>query len=308
MISPTFERAILHINGEALLASIEQRASKKYTHRPLVVVTLKGTILSVSSEAKVLGVTTSMSLKEMKTLFPKVSIVIKEISDYAIYHKKIITIVSRYTQEIEESGSSSYFVDITGMRTSLKMTYKEIASKIVADCNKELGFLLPTALSTSKVLAHLGSKATDVSIPYIVTRKNADSMLKKFFVEDIWNISSETTAYLNKLRIYSAYDLAKLPEATVVKVFQSPIVELWKELRGISVWHDTPSLSEIEYDPALLRHSPKNNSVQESMGLSSTLEKLYTRMLRVSQTPAALVAFEERVKRHLVVPYIGKVS
>ncbi len=313
---PTQERAIIHINGESLFASIEQGKNKKYNKVPLVVMTAKDTLLSVSVEAKKLGITLSMSAKEMKKLFPHVAVVVKGRTEYAIYQKKILRILKRYTQDVEEYSTGNYFADITGLRTLLKMTYQEIGSHIVNDFDKELGVYLPVSLSSSKVLAHLGSKCGESRTLRLVNTKNSIPLLKTFFVEDIWNINSETICYLNKLRIYSAYDLVKLPQATVEKVFKTPIVELWNELRGISIWHDV-NLSEdddIDYNPSMTKlfhqegKMSKLSSPTTAFTLTDTFEKLYTKLTRTNSTPSALQSFEERLKRHLIVPYIGKVS
>lgn len=312
-ITTTFERAIIHINSTSLFSSIEQLKHKQYKGKPLVVVTTKGVFLSVSVEAKKCGVTVAMSFKEMKKLFPEVIIVMRESKGYAPYTKKIDQILKRYTQDIEIGDRCGYFADVTGLRTLLKMTYKEIGESIISDLKKEIGVYLPTALATSKVLAHLGSKDADLRALCVVNGRNNSRILKNSFVEDIWNITSETIAYLNKLRIYSAYDLMKLPLATVEKVFQKPVVELWNELRGISVWHDISLLeNDIDYNLSLVRSYHQSSLVKSSQsssfGIAERFEKLRSRILHGSSVPLALQTFEERLKRHLIVPYIGKVS
>jgi nucleotidyltransferase/DNA polymerase involved in DNA repair len=309
----TFERAIIHINSTSLFASIEQLKHKQYKGKPLVVVTTKGVFLSVSVEAKKCGVAMTMSFKEMKKLFPEVIIVMRESKGYTPYTKKIDQILKRYTQDVEIENICGCFADVTGLRTLLKMTYKEIGESIIFDIKKDLGVYLPTALATSKVLAHLGSKDAPLRTLCVVNGRNSSKVLKNSFVEDIWNITSETIAYLNKLRIYSAYDLMKLPSTTVEKVFQKPVVELWNELRGVSMWHDLALIeNDIDYNLSLVRSYHQNgyskNNAVPSLGLAERFEKLRSRILHGSPVPLALQTFEERLKRHLIIPYIGKVS
>ena len=191
------------------------------------------------------------------------------------------------------------------------MTYKEIAEAIIVDCRTVFGVDFTACLSTSKVLAHLGSTLSEVKGLTVVNMKNRTKLLKKSFVEDIWNISNETIAYLNKLRIYSGYDLMKLPLATIEKVFQNPIIELWKELHGTSVWHDLTSNNEIEYNPKIAKsytHQKAYQAPSSTVRLTDRIENFCTRLVRGSSGPCPLQSFEERIKRHLVVPYIGKVS
>ena len=55
-------------------------------------------------------------------------------------------------------------------------------------------------------------------------------------VEKIWGIGNATANYLAKLGIYYALDFARLPEKTVLQKFTKPGVEIWRELRGESVY------------------------------------------------------------------------
>lgn len=307
----TFERAIIHINTESFLTALEQKKHKQYRNKALVVVTMHGKLLSVSSEAKKLGINITMSCKEIKKLFPNVILLVRERATYASYLGKIEKIIRRYTEDVEVYGDMSYFADVTGLRTLRKMTYKEIGDAILLDCTTVFGVSFVACLSTSKVLAHLGSTVSHVEGLSVVTVKNAARLLKKSFVEDIWNINNETIAYLNKLRIYSGYDLMKLPLATIEKVFQNPIVELWKELHGISVWHDLSLDHDIEYNPKIVKSYTQQNVSRVTLSsnrLSDRLENFCTRLVRGGSLPFALQSFEERIKRHLIVPYIGKVS
>ena len=307
----TFERAIIHINTESFFAALEQKKHAQYRDKALVVVTMHGKLLSISSEAKKLGVSIAMSCKEIKKLFPTVILLVRERVTYASCFGKIEKIIRRYTEDVEVYGDMSYFADVTGLRTLRKMTYTEIADAILLDCTKTFGVPFVGCLSTSKVLAHLGSTLLDGDGLSVIGRRNCVRLLKKSFVEDIWNISKDTIAYLNKVRIYTGYDLMKLPLATVEKVFQSPIIELWKELNGISVWHDLSLDHDIEYNPKIIKSYMQQNVSRATLSsnrLSGRLENFCTRLARGGSLPLALQTFEERIKRHLIVPYIGKVS
>lgn len=55
------------------------------------------------------------------------------------YSRRMYAIARRYTPEVVEGGHNECFADLTGLRTFLKMTYKEMAENIIGDIQREIG-------------------------------------------------------------------------------------------------------------------------------------------------------------------------
>ena len=55
------------------------------------------------------------------------------------YSRRMYAIIRRYTPEVVEGKHNECFADLTGLRTFLKMTYKEMAENIVNDIKREIG-------------------------------------------------------------------------------------------------------------------------------------------------------------------------
>ena len=100
IISKVLTRAILHINGDSVYASLEQSKHKKYKNKAIVVVSAQGKILSMSHEAISLGMVLSMPYKELKKLFPTAIVLVRSRKEYAPYTKKIEKIIRRYFYSI----------------------------------------------------------------------------------------------------------------------------------------------------------------------------------------------------------------
>jgi DNA polymerase IV len=66
----TFPRAILHIDGDAFVASCEQSRRPKLQGRPVVTGKERGIAASMSYEAKARGVTRGMRLADIRKLCP----------------------------------------------------------------------------------------------------------------------------------------------------------------------------------------------------------------------------------------------
>lgn len=55
------------------------------------------------------------------------------------YSRRMYAIIRRYTPEAVEGEKNECFAELTGLRTFFKMTYQEIAEKILADLYAEIG-------------------------------------------------------------------------------------------------------------------------------------------------------------------------
>src|SRR5438093_4675330 len=91
----TFPRAIVHIDGDAFLASCEQSRRPKLQGRPVVTGKERGIAASMSYEAKARGVTRGMRLSEIKTLCPEALILPSDYATYSLLSKSFVALVRR---------------------------------------------------------------------------------------------------------------------------------------------------------------------------------------------------------------------
>lgn len=66
------------------------------------------------------------------------------------YSRRMYAIIRRYTPNVAEGDMNECFADLTGLRTFFKMTYKEMAEKILYDLNTEIGVNFIVQVATSK--------------------------------------------------------------------------------------------------------------------------------------------------------------
>jgi hypothetical protein len=55
------------------------------------------------------------------------------------YSRRMYAVIRRYTPDVAEGGVNECYAELTGLRTFFKMTYKELANKILGDLAKEIG-------------------------------------------------------------------------------------------------------------------------------------------------------------------------
>lgn len=72
------------------------------------------------------------------------------------YSRRMYAIIRRYTPNVAEGSTNECFADLTGLRTFFKMTYTEMAEKILKDLNTEIG--VPFTMRLATVDAFLEAK------------------------------------------------------------------------------------------------------------------------------------------------------
>lgn len=142
----------------------------------------------------------------------------------------------RFSPDVEEYSIDEAFSDITGMRRALNSSYEEIALNMKKEIEISLGITVSAGLSITKILAKVASKHRKPSGMTVIKGRDIARYLHNLPVEKIWGVGNATASYLAKLGIYYALEFAQLSEKTVLQKFTKPGVEIWRELRGESVY------------------------------------------------------------------------
>jgi DNA polymerase IV len=231
-----FPRAILHIDGDCFFVSCEVAKNPALKGKVVITGVERGIVSSLSYEAKAKGIKRAMSLREVKKICPDAIFIPSDYETYSLYSLRMFNIVRRFTSEVEEYSIDECFADLTGLQRPLKMSYEQIARKIKEEVDKDLGFTFSIGLAPSKVLAKLASKWKKPSGLTPIAARDIHTFLIKTPVESIWGIGPQTTAYLKKLGIKTAYDFASKEKDWVKNKLTKPHYEIWQELRGNLVY------------------------------------------------------------------------
>jgi DNA polymerase-4 len=232
----SFPRAILHIDGDSFFASCEVAKDPSLRGKPVITGKERGIVSSMTYEARALGIRRAMSLHEIQKNFPQVIILPSDYETYGLFSNRMYAIVRRYTPVVEEYSIDECFADLTGLRRSVRMSYQEMARAIKRELERELGITFSLGLSATKVLAKIGSKWQKPAGLTLISLREAQTFLAKTRAEQVWGIGPNTAAYLGKFGIHSALDFTKRDEPWVRKMCSKPILEIWQELNGTSVY------------------------------------------------------------------------
>ncbi len=236
----SFPRAILHVDGDCFFASCEVARRPELRGRPVVTGLERGIVSSLTYEAKARGVRRPMPLWQVRKICPEAVCLPSDYEAYSLYSLRMFNIVRRFTPTVEEYSIDECFADLTGMRRTLGMSYEEMAQKIKAALDRELGFTFSVGLAPSKVLAKVGSKWQKPSGLTIIPGRDIESYLARTEAGKLWGIGPQTSEYLAKCGIRTALEFATRDERWVRQRLCKPQLEIWQELRGQSVWAVDP--------------------------------------------------------------------
>lgn len=227
-----YPRAILHIDGDAFFASCEQARNPDLRGKPVITGLERGIASSMSYEAKRLGITRAMKLSDIKKLCPDAVILPSDYETYSLLSRRFYEVVRRYTDAVEEYGIDECFADLTGWERPHRMSYENIARSIQNDLSRELGFTFSIGLSSTKVLAKIGSKWQKPHGLTCISSQEIPRYLKKLAIRKVWGIGRETSTRMYQYGIFTALDFASKDEVWVKQRFAKPHQEIWRELNG----------------------------------------------------------------------------
>ncbi len=228
--------AILHLDGDAFFASVVQAVNPALRGKPVVTGSERGIATAISYEAKQYGITRGMTGWEIKKRCPQCIFVNSDYETYEIFSQKMFSILRRYTPYVEEYSVDEGFADITGMCRPLNKTYEQIGRSVRSHIESSLGITVSVGISITKSLAKLASSYCKPSGFTMIEGKSIQNLLPHIPIRDVWGIGHNTTAYLYKLGIRTAFDFATKPEEFITSRLSKPFHEIWRELRGEKVY------------------------------------------------------------------------
>ncbi|MFM2383989.1 MAG: hypothetical protein RIQ72_561 [Candidatus Parcubacteria bacterium] len=223
------KKIIMHIDGDAFFASVEQAKNWKLKGKPVVTGGERYIASAMSYEAKRKGVTRGMKKSDILKVCPDAVFVASDYVTYTIFARRMYNIVRTYTDSVEEYSIDECFADITYLGP-------DIAYKIKDELESKLGITFGVGVASTKVLAKIASKLSKPAGLVHVTENTRIAILQSTPIEKVWGIGSSATRLLRQAGIYTAYDFAALQSYQVYGLkLSKPYREIHTELQGAAV-------------------------------------------------------------------------
>lgn len=222
-------KRILHLDGDAFFAAVEVAKNPRLRGMPVVVGSDRSIATALSYEAKARGVRRGMPVWQIRKICPEVVILPTDFHSYGLFSRRMISIVARHVNIIEEYSIDECFADVSEFSLS---ECNEIMDRIAKEVQDELDITVSLGLAPNKVLAKVASKWQKPRGKTVITVDRINDFLRELSVGKIWGIGSSTVILLNKLGVNTAYDFANLSKAIVSENLSVNHLEIWHELRG----------------------------------------------------------------------------
>ena len=298
----SWPRAIIHLDGDAFFTSCEEAIHPEFRGKALITGGERGIVACASYPAKKLGIKRGVPLHEARKICPGLIVLPSDYETYSLFSRRMFNIMRNFTPDVEEYSIDEAFADITGMRRALRSSYEEIAIQIKKEVERSLGITVSVGLSITKVLAKVGSKYLKPAGMTVIKGRDIADYLRDLPADKVWGIGPATTNYLAKLGISTALAFAQLPENIVLKKFTKPTVEVWQELRGVSVY---PVSTEEKSSYASISKTktfapPTSNAEYLFAHLMRNMESACIKARRYSLAPNKIVVFLKKNDFHTV--------
>lgn len=223
----------------------------------------KGTIcLAISPKMKMLGIKNRCRLFEIP---PNIKYIIAKprMSKYIEYSAKIYAIYLKYIakEDIHVYSIDEAFLDVTHYLRTYKMNGLELAKTIIKDIFNTYGITATAGIGTNLYLAKIAldimSKHTPTNIGWLDEERYKNELWHHKPLKDFWQIGTGIQNRLNKMGIYTMYDIAHTNEKRLYKEFGINAEFLIDHSKG----KETCTIADIK------AYKPKTNSISNSQVL-----------------------------------------
>ncbi len=151
------ERHILHLHIPCFQISLERVADPKLRYRPVVVaVPPDGGIISCSLEAKREGIRPGMSIREAKSLCPRVIFIRPDPMKVEKGLERLHLLAQRYTPLWEISKAGHLYLDLTG--THRLWDIRDVGQRLIVEIKEDLGVPCSTGIGANKLVSQIASR------------------------------------------------------------------------------------------------------------------------------------------------------
>ena len=209
-------RKILHVDMNGFYASVECFLNPELRGNPVAVCgdpnSRHGIILAKNEEAKRYNIKTGEVIWKAKAKCPELICVPACFDHYVKFSRMARDIYERYTDRVEPFGLDECWLDISHLEDA-KATADEIRETI----KTELGITASVGVSFNKVFAKLGSDYKKPDATTVISRENFRELLWPLPVDRMIFVGDSSKAALEKLRVRTIGDLARLDRELLEK-------------------------------------------------------------------------------------------
>ncbi len=254
-------RIILHLDLDAFFCAVEENQNPALRGRPFAVggrPEERGVVASCSYAARALGIHAAMPMSRALRLAPGLIIVPGRHRLYRETSQQVMEKLRNVTPQVEQISIDEAFMDISGMGEA-----ETLARRLQQGIRDDLGLPCSIGIASNKLVAKIATEVgkkgarknrdkKEIGPPFaltIVPGGQEAAFLAPLPADMLWGVGPKTEARLAELGMRTVGDIARWPEADLVRRFGENGRDLSRHARGIDerpiiTEHETKSISQ----------------------------------------------------------------
>ena len=225
------------IDCNNFFVSCERVFNPSLYDNPIVVLSNNdGCVVSLSNEAKELGIKRGVPIAQIQDIVEKNNVKVYS-SNYKLYgdmSTRVMSILMTIIPNIEIYSIDEAFIDFSNVPES---KLDEICRSIVHKIRRSTGIPTSLGVAPTKTLAKIASKIAKGKKEYngvfIITDQNRLNVLKNTPINDIWGIGKQLSNKLSKIGILNALSFVQNHYLSYANILNVQGVKIWQELKGV---------------------------------------------------------------------------
>jgi len=234
---------IMHIDLNSCFATVEQQSRPMLRGRPVVIVnrrTEHTSIVTASYEAKALGVTVGMRVRDAKLLAPGLIALESDPAKYRFVYHRMMDIMKSYSAHVTMKSIDEGVIDFYQATERMRLrSLEEIGYEIKQRLKDEIGCAMRcnVGIATNRFLAKTAAGLHKPDGLDVITHENLRATLETLKLTELTGIAGRNEHRLNAVGIYTPLQFLDASSETLRKmVFKSVLGEQWHQrLRGWEV-------------------------------------------------------------------------
>lgn len=231
---------VMHLDLNSCFATIEQQANPFLRGKPIAVAAYNspgGCILAASIEAKKLGITTGLRVRDGKKIYPKLITLPPDPNKYRAVHLALKKILSEYTSDITPKSIDEFVLNLEySPKKDLGMT--KIAQEIKRRIKDEIGewLTISVGIAPNRYLAKIGAGLNKPDGLDIININNHLEIYSQLKLTDLTGIKNNNAIRLNNYGIFTVLDFYKASSDVLKMAFHSLVGHHWfLRLKGYEI-------------------------------------------------------------------------
>lgn len=191
-----------------------------------------GIILAKSIPAKKYNIQTGEPLVDALRKCPSLIVVPPNYNLYQTSSKALMSILSQYTDIIEQYSIDEAFLDMTGA-IPIQSSPEDIANEIRERVYKELGFTVNIGVANNKILAKMASDFRKPDRVHTLWKDEIPSKMWSLPVQDLFFVGRATAKKLRSLGIRTIGEIAQTDPLILKSHMNKHGLVIWEYANGI---------------------------------------------------------------------------